>query len=85
VPQAPQDDAKIAGCGERGPPSAAFAPPAGVELVELRARHLAERLHRLTKGVLRLVRQVWQCFERQRAGHFQPDERFDFRLRFDAG
>jgi hypothetical protein len=42
-------------------------------------------LHGLAEGFLRLVRQLWQRFKRQRAGDFELDERVDFRLLFDAG
>jgi hypothetical protein len=51
----------------------------------LRAGHVAQCLHGLAEGFLRLVRQLWQRFKRQRAGDFEPDERVDFRLLFDAG
>jgi hypothetical protein len=58
--------------------------PAGVELVELCASHVAKGFHRLAEGLLRLVRQVWQRFKRKRAGDFESDERLDLRLPFDA-
>ena len=53
------------------------------DLIELRAGHVAQRLHRLTEGFFRFVRQLWQRFKRQRAGDLEPDERVDFRLLFD--
>ena len=65
--------------------SDASALPAGVYLIELRAGHAAQRLHRLAEGFSRFVRQPWQRFKRKRAGDFEPDEPVDFRLLFDAG
>jgi hypothetical protein len=64
--------------------AAASVAPAGVELVELCASHVAKGFHRLAERLLRLVRQVWQCFKRKCASDFESDERLDLRLPFDA-
>jgi hypothetical protein len=60
-------------------------PPAGVKLVELRAGHVAKGFHRLAEGLLRVVRQLWQRFKRERARDFESDERLDLRLPLDTG